>query len=153
MLAGLQASSLLCQINIPSPAHTSCLEMMGYQLGPHPYSCPHSASRRKRCTQQNMCFALRKYHSIKDKEILGLFALYLLAGTRVTHVHQAQLILSALRGEQWTRFVKILGSKTEQGLHKSQTHWNQAQNSLLACFQISVFEHGSQCFPIALFLA
>ena len=72
MLAGLQASPLLCQINIPSPAHTSCLEMMGYQLRPHPYSCP--PSRRKRRTQQKTCSALRKHHSIKDEEIRGQLA-------------------------------------------------------------------------------
>lgn len=50
MLAGLQASSLLCQINIPSPAHSPCLEMMGDQPAPHAHSCPCSASRRRGCT-------------------------------------------------------------------------------------------------------
>lgn len=62
MLAGLQASSLLCHINIPSPAHSPCLEMMGDQPAPHAHSCPCSASRRRGCTQK-MSSAQRKQHS------------------------------------------------------------------------------------------
>lgn len=152
MLAGLQASSLLCQINIPSPAHTPCLEMMSYQLRPHPYSCPHSASRRKRCPQQKMCFAVRRHHRIKGEEIGGPFAPVPCCwhGGYLCALSTARTISSLGRAaDQVCRYYS--GTKKEQGLHKSIG--GQAQNSLLARFQTSTFENWSWCLPTALFLA